>query len=291
MSKFARITSIKRPAVIVLIGSLLLWSSAYAQIEAAGGGKPKVKEGLGRTWKGPSTTVIGKILSRQSSTAARSTGSVGVRNRQPSSPAAPSMPPSARTYKAIIFQPSGNSGVAEGLASAFSTNASEKAALLELFKQVKLAYETEVSKDGKAHNLAAALTFFLATNAVAYHDLEMPSDDATEKMFVPIRDAMNATPEIARMTNAEKEQMHDWLVYMAGFVLAGYVEAKQSKDLASQKNFRDIAAMASQILGVDISRVKITKNGLETSLLERPAPKADKHAIIFVPELLSDPLT
>lgn len=137
-----------------------------------------------------------------------------------------------------------------------------------------------MAKDGKSNNLAAALTFFLATNAVAYHDLEMPSDDTTDKIFEPLQEAMNSTPEIVQMTNAQKEQMHDWLVCMAGFVLAGYIEAKQTRDKKSLENFRQIAALSSQIVGVDISRVTITKAGLKTI----GALRTDT---IFVPELRS----
>ena len=142
--------------------------------------------------------------------------------------------------------------------------------LEEIFKQVKLSYETEVKKEGKSNNVAAALTFFLASNAVVYHDAEMPSDDATEKMFVQLRDAMSTTPEIAAMTNAQKEQMHDWLVYMGGFVLVGYAKAKQDNDAKTLKSFREIAVLSSKIVGVDISRIRITSNGFESAAIRRP---------------------
>ncbi len=82
----------------------------------------------------------------------------------------------------------------------------------ELFKQLKQGYETEVAKEVKSNNLAAAMTLFIASNVVAYHNSEMPSDEATEEFYNSIRDVMAATPEIARLTNAEKQQTHDWLV-------------------------------------------------------------------------------
>lgn len=285
-----------KPFAVLLLFVLTIQS--FAQIEAAGGGNAKVKEGLGRTWKGPGVSVISRILTRQSTapttrstTAGNSRSGSGRPKSPPSAPvSAPVVPPRdpATTTSAVVFRPSGNSGVDEAILSVFAGGSSEKALLTEILKQVKQSYETEVRKDGKSNNVAAALTFFLASNVVVYHDLEMPSDDATEKMFVQLRDAMNTTPEIVRMTNAEKEQMHDWLVYMGGFVLLGYVKAKQDDDKKSLNDFREIAATSAKIVGVDISKIMITANGLESARLEMP-PSYDE--LIFAPALRRDRLT
>lgn len=285
-----------KPLAVLLLFVLAIQS--FAQIEAAGGGSAKVKEGLGRTWKGPGVSVISRILTRQSTATTRSTNAGNSRSGSgrpkapPSAPvvSAPVMPPPrdpAATTSAVVFRPSGNSGVGEAILSVFAGSSSEKALLTEILKQVKQSYETEVRKDGKSNNVAAALTFFLASNVVVYHDLEMPSEDATEKMFVQLRDAMNTTPEIVKMTNAEKEQMHDWLVYMGGFVLLGYVKAKQDNDKKSLKDFREIAATSAKIVGVDISKITITANGLESAQLEKPT-RYDE--VIFAPALRRDRL-
>lgn len=267
---------------VLLIG-MFGSSVTLPQTHGAGGSaKPQVNEGLGRTWKGPSVSVIGRILTRRPASTGPSAAAAPGRRPKTTVPA-PSTPVSAAS---LTFKPAGDSGIADGLAAAFSTNAGEKALLTTLFKTVKQSYETEVAKDGKSNNIAAALTFFLAINAMVYHGLGMPSDEETEKTFARLRDAMNSTPEIGRMTNAEKQQMHDWLVCMGGFVLAGYLEAKQNKDAETLASFREVAALASRIVGVDITKVKLTANGLETASLEPPPYK-----IIFGPELRSDPLS
>ncbi len=121
----------------------------------------------------------------------------------------------------------------------------------ELFKQLKQGYETEVAKEGKSNNLAAAMTFFIASNVVAYHNSEMPSDEATEEFYNSIRDVMAATPEIARLTNAEKQQTHDWLVYMGGFVLLGHMNAKNTGDAKSLADYKSVADQSMRlVLGV-----------------------------------------
>lgn len=222
-----------------------------------GGGKANIKEGLGSTWKGPSSTLINGLLKKKTSGGTASAG-----GRRTTMRAAPAPVPTG----SVLFRPGASPGVDQALATAFASTPAEKQGLIELFKQVKLGYETEVAKEGKSNNLAAAMTFFIASNVVAYHRTEMPSDEATENLFVSLRDLMSSTPEISKMTNAEKLQMHDWLVYMGGFVLAGYVEAKQTNNRDNLDNFRQIAEYSTKIvLGIDVSTLTINKTGLSVS--------------------------
>jgi hypothetical protein len=110
------------------------------------------------------------------------------------------------------------------------------------------------------------MTFFIASNVVAYHRTPMPSDEATEELFVSLRDTMSSTPEIAKLSNAEKQQMHDWLVYMGGFVLATYLEATNTNDKETLDNAKLIAGYSTQIvLGIDIVKITISDTGLTVS--------------------------
>lgn len=239
-----------------LLSAIVTALPAISQTHGVGGAKAgMIKEGLGRTWKGPSTTVIAKILTRRGAGKSTTRAASASGRRPKTAVSRPPVPPAS----VVTFRPSGNSGVAELFASSFSSNASEKATLLELFSQVKQGYETEVAKDGKSNDLAAALTFFLLSNIVAYNDSEVPTEAATEEVYVSLREAMNTTPEIARMTNAEKQQMHDWLVYLGGFVLTGYTVAKQTNDKASMKTFREVAELSSNLIGVDLGQLDLSK--------------------------------
>lgn len=240
--------------LLSLILILLVPSNSIHPQTHGGGGKANIKEGLGSTWKGPSSTLINGLLKKKTAGGTTSAG-----GRRTPMRAAPAPAPTG----SVIFRPGSSSGVDQALATAFATTPAEKQGLIELFKQVKLGYETEVAKEGKSNNLAAAMTFFIASNIVAYHRTEMPSDEATENLFVSLRDLMSSTPEISKMTNAEKQQMHDWLVYMGGFVLAGYLDAEQNNNREGLDNFRDIAAASTKIvLGVDVGSLKLTNKGL-----------------------------
>lgn len=172
----------------------------------------------------------------------------------------------------VKFTPGGDSGVANELADALGSNPQERAALAEAFTQLKQGYEAEVAKQGKSNNLAAAFAFFIAANVAAYRQSEMPSDRATELLFGELQAVIAGAPEFARMSNAEKQKMHDWLVLMGGFTLAGYADARQTGDAASLNTYRELADnLLRLVLGIDAS--KLSFKGEEFLVeQERPAP-------------------
>lgn len=162
----------------------------------------------------------------------------------------------AADVSAVKFTPGGDSGVAKALADALGRDAQERAALAEAFAQIRQGYEAEVAKQGKSNNLAAAFAFFIASNVAAYQQSEMPSDRATELLFGELQAVIAGTPEFARMSSAEKQKMHDWLVMMGGFTLAGYADARQSGDAASMNIYRALAGDSLRlVLGIDASKL------------------------------------
>lgn len=176
----------------------------------------------------------------------------------------------AADASAVKFTPAGDSGVAKALADALGSNAQERAALAEAFAQIRQGYEAEVAKQGKSNNLAAAFAFFIAANVAAYRQSEMPSDRATELLFGELQSVIAGVPEFARMSNAEKQKMHDWLVMMGGFTLAGYADARQSGDAASMNIYRALADNSLRlVLGIDAG--KLSFKG-EEFLVEQDQP-------------------
>jgi len=157
---------------------------------------------------------------------------------------------------AARFTPGGDSGVGRALADALGSSAQEKAALAEAFAQIKQGYEAEVAKEGKSNNLAAAFAFFVAANVAAYRQSELPSDRATEVLFGELQTVIAGVPEFARMSNAEKQRMHDWLVMMGGFTLAGYSDARQAGDAASLNTYRELSdSLLRLVLGVEAGKL------------------------------------
>lgn len=159
---------------------------------------------------------------------------------------------SAADVSVVKFTPGGDSGVAKALADAIGNNAQEKETLAQAFALIKQGYEGEAAKRGKSNNLAAAFTFFIAANVTAYAETAEPSDKAIDALFVELQTVIAGAPEFARLSNAEKQKMHDWLVLMGGFTLAGYSEAKQSGDASSINTYRQLADYSLRlVLGVE----------------------------------------
>jgi len=208
---------------------------------------------VGETWKGPSSSLIMSVLKNRKAAASTSKARVSV----------------------LTFQPSGDSGVGRSLADALGRNVEEKAALIEAFAQIKQGYDAEVKKAGKSNNLAAAMTFFVTANVAAFHQTDMPGDEAAESIFKSLQDAMAGLPAFAQMSNAEKQQMHDWLVSMAGFVMAGSMEAKKTSDKEALNNFSELANYSMRlVLGVDADKLNISGNNLSVEGSDLPTPEA-----------------
>lgn len=199
-------------------------------------------ERVGGTWPGPDPALIRSILSDAAKPSA----------------AAPRARPDV-----LKFKPAADSGVPKALGDALGRTPEERELLAGVFAQVRQSYETEVAKEGKSNDLAAAMTFFISTNVAAFHRTELPPDAATEELYRSLQRTMSQSPAFAQLADAEKQRMHDWLVCMAGFVLTGYAEARQANDRANLKTFADLADYSMRlVLGVEAGNVSLNGDGL-----------------------------
>ena len=149
--------------------------------------------------------------------------------------------PTATRTESLKFTPAGDSGVTKALADALGNTAQERTTLAQAFEQIKQGYEAEVAKEGKSHNLAAAMTFFISANVVAYHQIALPSDADSARLFESLQRAMIKLPAFAQLSNSEKQRLHDWLVCMGGFTLTNYVNARQNADTGVMATMKDFA--------------------------------------------------
>ena len=164
--------------------------------------------------------------------------------------------PGSVDLSVVKFKPVGDSGVIKALADALGGSAEQKTALTQVFSQIKKGYEAEIAKKGISNNLAAAFTFFITANVTAYYQSAEPSDPATETLFGQVQDVISSIPEFARMTDAEKQKMHDWLVCMGGFSMMGYLDAKQTGDKQGLGNYREFANYSLLlVLGIEASKL------------------------------------
>ena len=181
----------------------------------------------------------------------RSTRSSTTRNRTNRSSAPPS-PPSGRTaannrsVPVTTFKPSGSSATFEMLADSIASNQTEREGLLLIFNSTKTAFAQEAKAMGRENDIPAALTFFIVTNVTVYNDDEEPSDAAVDKLWDALSAVFEESPELAAMTDREKDEVYDTLIAMSGVPLLGYMQAKQSGDREMLASYQQIAGMLIQ---------------------------------------------
>jgi hypothetical protein len=222
------------------------------------------------TWNNPGSAtvsfmiqdVINRKMLEQSiaNQRAKRSGSVAVANNSSSRPAGSQNPVPVANYAVLRFRPVANSGVPQQIADTLGRNPQERAALLQLFQLVKKAYEVEATKAGKANNIAAALTFFMATASMAYHQTDEPSETVTRALNEILQREMSLSPAVKSMTNLQKQQMHDWLIVSGGFIMAGYLEGVKTKDKKEIVEYREVAHECFKlVLGPGIEEFNLAK--------------------------------
>ena len=246
---------LKRSSSLMVGLFILLLSPAIAcaQWEAAKSGPD---------WKQPVSSFLGENLTsltpEKINTAVR-------RKRPPHRTAnrTGSTPAPALGARSLFFTPLPNLGVDRDLVNSLTQNADERLALLTVLRETKKAYEVEVAKVGKSNNVAAALTFFVATCVTVFNDAPEPSDEATENLMDALSELLSETPAVTQLTNRNKQALHDRLVYVSGLILAGYINGKQTNDQASLQAFRLLAGICLQsVLQFEPQRLHFNETGL-----------------------------
>src|ERR1041384_39221 len=207
--------------VILLL--FLLNTCAYAQSD----------ERIRKTWSGPDVSALWGLLKEDAV-------------------------PNATRTQSLKFTPAGDSGVTKALADALGNTPEERTVLAQGFDQIKQGYEAEVAKEGKSHNLAAAMTFFISANVVAYHQTALPSDADSTMLFESLQRAMIKLPALAQLSNSENQRLHDWLVCMGGFTLTNYMDAQQKADKAVMATMKDFADYSLRVaLGIEAKQLSL----------------------------------
>lgn len=137
--------------------------------------------------------------------------------------------PKSPTKNYAVFKPSPSDNLKK-IADEMGKTADEKAMFLQVFTEVKKGFEAEAAKKGIKNNVAAAMTFLMATAVMVYHESPEPSDAATEKLFDGLNSMFDEMPEMASASSKDKQFLYDLYISYGGLILASYQEAKESKN-------------------------------------------------------------
>ncbi len=157
-----------------------------------------------------------------------------------------------------VFKPSKSNNVAKQLGDSLGTTPEEKAAITLLTNATKEAFEAQPETKAWRNNVAGALAFFIIGNATIATGADEPSDEATQALFVAINQTLDESPDFAKATAKEKQQLYETLIGFTGLPLAIFSEGKDRNDDAQMRQAQQLAAkLLELVLKVDASKVKL----------------------------------
>jgi len=259
----------------IILVLFVLAGAVSASGQTAGGGKA----GIGRVFDGAVRSAaargvqqkMNKGLLKAAVAKSRTAKAKPTASRTPPSTAMTRQPASIPTTAEPVepqpsytdFRPTTGTDFVDRFASALSSNPTEKELVRQLVTITRAEFEKEVSKRGRANNLAAALTFFVASTVTVYHNDPEPSDEAIDQLWDGLNDTLNGLPEMSKLTDAEKQEMYEMLVACGGLVLAGHVLSKEGGDAGSAAVYRQLAGeLIKQVLHVEPDKVRFNSAGL-----------------------------
>ena len=184
-------------------------------------------------------------------------------SRSSSSPSNPQIvlppPPVVRNHG--LYRPDPSVDTGKALADNLGDTPQEKALIKQIYAATKDAYDKEAALRGWKNNIAAGLTFFTVTAMTAYHNAEVPSDEAVNTYYQVMNVALDEIPEWASVANKDKQAFNNMLIGFSGMLLAIYEEAKQNNDANALATSKKLAGMlVEMVLKTDPENLRV-ENG------------------------------
>jgi hypothetical protein len=175
------------------------------------------------------------------------------------------------------FTPSTQTNNFKIVADTLGSTPEERSGLVALFTETKRGFESEAAKKGMKNNIAAAMTFLIATTVTVYRDAPEPTDAATENLFLALNMMFDEMPEMAAVPNKDKQFLYDTYISFSGLTLAGYMQAKESNDAVMLKQFQQVAgSLLREIVKIDPDSVRFEG---ETFKVETPKSAAQTQTV------------
>lgn len=228
------------------------------------------------------TTTLNNILSNKRATdmsqKRQAGGAKGGRTATGSAPKAAPQPTVFKNSASILPQK---------LAASGGGNAQFFESLLDMYRRV-------AAKDGfPANDLAYAAEYFVVNNYHIYYDLlDVPYEkdpwakrgkdgfdrislmnqkklmvvtmNQERAIYNQFRETLAANPQVAKMTDAQKQEMAEMLAITYGIAFTGYMKGINEDDDRTTEQARQLAKQGlEKLLGVPVGQIKITAYGLE----------------------------
>jgi uncharacterized protein DUF6683 len=212
------------------------------------------------TW---SNWVVYQTQQRRAQGITNSAGSPSSASASGSSQTAQPAPAAKINDAALKFQPTGTRLLAPSLVEQLGKTPEQKQQVSAILNLLFQEFDKQATKLGRPNDLAFALSYFLAQNATVFRGKPDPKD----QQFVDLREtivfALGQNQAFAKMTDRQKQEMHEMLVSYTGLVYLTYQDAMKRGDTENVKAMRQLAGLnLKAITHIDPERIDFTDQGL-----------------------------
>jgi hypothetical protein len=164
---------------------------------------------------------------------------------------------------ALKFHPTGTRLLAPKLVDELGKTQAQKDQVNAILTVLFQEFDKQAVKLGKPNDLAFALSYFMAQNATVYRGKPDPRDEQFLDLRETILLAVGQNEAFAKMTDRQKQEMHEMLVSYTGLVYLTYQDAKKRGDLETAKTMRELAGLnLKAITHIEPERIDFTAEGL-----------------------------
>ena len=194
-----------------------------------------------------------------SSAAGRSSTSSSTSSSNPSS----TRPTTQAAEESLRFRPTGTRLLAPKLVDELGKTPAQKEQVSAILNLLFQEFDKQAVKLGKPNDLAFALSYFLAQNATVFRGKPDPKDEQFVELRETVVTLMGQNDGFAKMTDRQKQELHEMLVSYTGLVYLTYQDAKRRGDVENVKAMRQLAGLnLKAITHIDPERIDFTEQGL-----------------------------
>lgn len=141
--------------------------------------------------------------------------------------------------------------------------ANQQAHAQQVYTALLAAYPQVVGQFGASENdLAVGMAAFIAGNYSGYHNQPFPDDKFTP-LVEQLRSSMESDPAIARMTNADKQQLNDILAAIGMQMVMTQAELQKTPNATTARQMRIVSqGYLRDVLGVNAANLQMTHMGM-----------------------------
>lgn len=165
---------------------------------------------------------------------------------------------------ALGFRRARGGRAAAEVVKAFKIENANQEQLLAFFREIAIAYDKSAKELSAENNLAYAVTVFTLSMVYINNAIADDVDPLTERnVFDAVSGRLSMDSTLVRMSDWDKQELHDRLVYTTGLVAAGYAHARQTRDQKRVQLFRSMAGeLFRSVYNAEASRFSVADNRL-----------------------------